>query len=167
MFKALTLAAVMAVGTIGLAHAAEPAVVTTTTTNTVQESHKATGPDAHRKMEHKMGHQTGPCAEVFQACKNAGYTRGGMKDGKGIMANCIKPLDQGKAVKGVTIEKAKVDACKADHAAKKAEFDAKMKNDPEFAKKMNERKAKWDAHKAQMDKTKADLKAVTTTVPAN
>jgi hypothetical protein len=99
-----------------------------------------------------------PCASVMQACKQAGYTRGGMKTGKGLIANCVKPLEDGQSVSGVTVDKASIDACKADHLAKKAQFDEKMKNDPEFAKKVEARKAVWAAKRNEKE---AQFKALT------
>ncbi|HEY1095963.1 MAG TPA: hypothetical protein VGF14_01835 [Alphaproteobacteria bacterium] len=144
MLKSLTLAAVMVLGSLSLAHAADTT---------------ATAPVKQMRQHHRMMNNS-PCAPVFEACQKAGYNQGGMKDGKGLIANCVKPLDEGKSVAGVTIDKAKVEACKAHHVARKAEFDQKMKNDPEFAKKVQERKARWEA---RMNAAKA--KAAPVAVP--
>jgi hypothetical protein len=137
MLKSLMLAAALTLGTLSMAQAA----------------------DAPKPMKE----HNGPCAEVFQACKNAGFTRGDMKNGKGLMANCIKPLDEGKTVAGVSLDKAKIEACKTHHAAKKAEFEQKMKNDPEFAKKVEARKIKWEK---RHDAMKAKIDATVPTAPA-
>lgn len=128
MFKALTLAGLMAIGTVGLAHA---------------------GDMAGKPMR---GPHDGPCAPVVQACKDAGFTRGGMKNGKGLMENCLKPLSEGKKVAGVAVDKSKLDSCNAHHAERKAKFEERMKNDPEFAKKVQEHKAQWKARHESMKK---------------
>jgi hypothetical protein len=43
-------------------------------------------------------------------------------------------------------DKAKIEVCKKHKAARKAHFEQRMKQDPAFAKKMQERKIKWHKH---------------------
>lgn len=156
MLKSLAVASVLVLGTLSMAHAADTAATA------------ATAPVKPMHPHHRMMKDS-PCAPVFEACQKAGFVRGGMKDGKGIIENCVKPLDEGKTVAGVNIDKSKVEACKTHHAAKKAEFEQKMKDDPAFAKKVQERKAKWDARMKEM-KAKGDAAvtpAVTTPAQTN
>ncbi len=58
-----------------------------------------------------------PCEKVKEACEAAGYTKGGhKKDKKGLFADCMKPLMDGKSVNGVTADAAQVSACKEKKA---------------------------------------------------
>ena len=34
----------------------------------------------------------GPCAPIAQACKSAGYYKGGQKEGKGLVKDCVMPV---------------------------------------------------------------------------
>ncbi len=54
-----------------------------------------------------------PCKKIEDACKAAGFIKGGAKDGKGLYKNCMMPLLQGQAVNGVTIGADDVADCKA------------------------------------------------------
>ena len=78
----------------------------------------------HKEVEH-----TGPCAPIAAACKAAGFVGGGhKKDGKGLFADCLKPIVvDNKPVAGV-------DMSKVDDASKAA------------------CKAKWEEHKAEHSK---------------
>jgi hypothetical protein len=137
MFKSLSLAAVAVLATLSMAHAADV---------------KPVAPHPHK---------AGPCAPIMQACKNAGFTRGGMTSGKGLIADCVNPLEEGKTVAGVTgVDKTQIDACKADYQARKAKFDERMKNDPDFAKKVEARKAAWAAKHPDAPKPGVAAKAI-------
>jgi hypothetical protein len=39
----------------------------------------------------------GPCGEITAACQSAGFTQGGIRDGTGLLADCIVPIMQGTA----------------------------------------------------------------------
>jgi len=126
MLKSLILASALVLGTVGMAHAGDM------------------GGKSPRPMH------DGPCKAIAEACHKAGFERRHHgKDGKGLMADCMKPVMSGKSVAGVAIDPISLDSCKKQHAEHKAKFEAKMKNDPAFAKKMKERKAKWEMHKKE------------------
>jgi N-acetylglucosamine-6-sulfatase len=38
----------------------------------------------------------GPCAEIFAACQQAGFVRGGGKSGEGLLVDCVAPIMQEK-----------------------------------------------------------------------
>ena len=63
----------------------------------------------------------GPCKQVEQACKNAGFIPGDWKKGDGLWRDCVDPLMQGQTnVPGATKPLPSVDAkaiadCKAQH----------------------------------------------------
>lgn len=63
----------------------------------------------------------GPCKKLREACKAAGFTKGGHKTGKGLHKDCMKPLLAGQTVAGVTLEAADVSACQAKKEKRKAE----------------------------------------------
>ncbi len=67
-----------------------------------------------------------PCKAIEQACEAGGFVRGGNKDGKGIMKDCMKPIMSGQPVPGVTVDPATVQACQA----KRAEWQSKHKQPP-------------------------------------
>jgi hypothetical protein len=57
-----------------------------------------------------------PCKEIMQACKAAGFYKGGHKKGpnKGIFEDCMKPIKNGQTVPGVTLSDPNAGpACKA------------------------------------------------------
>ncbi len=63
----------------------------------------------------------GPCKKLAAACKSAGFSKGGHKaGGKGLALDCMKPLLEGQAVAGVSVDAADVDACKAKKAERAA-----------------------------------------------
>lgn len=73
--------------------------------------------DNHEK--HEKSH---PCKEIKEACEAAGFTKGGHKNKKGLQVDCIKKLMNGESVEGVTVDAAKISACKEkkdSHAEKK------------------------------------------------
>lgn len=65
-----------------------------------------------------------PCKEIKEACEAGGFKKGGHKEGgKGLHVDCMKKLMDGETVAGVTIDAAKLSACKerkVEHKAKKA-----------------------------------------------
>lgn len=60
----------------------------------------------------------GPCKQIAQACMQAGFVKGGHKDGatKGLKMDCMKPIMDGQAVAGVTVSPETVSACKEKRA---------------------------------------------------
>jgi len=62
-----------------------------------------------------------PCHAHEEACKSAGFVRGGYKTGKGLFENCMKPIISGLVVNGVIVNPADVQACKAKREAWKNE----------------------------------------------
>jgi hypothetical protein len=58
-----------------------------------------------------------PCKTIMEACKSAGFMKGGHASGKGMMEDCIKPIMSGQTVSGVTVDPADVSACQAKRAA--------------------------------------------------
>ena len=38
----------------------------------------------------------GPCKQIIEACAKAGFVKGEAKEGKGLWADCINPIMQGK-----------------------------------------------------------------------
>ena len=63
----------------------------------------------------------GPCKPIMKACHDAGYTKGGHKEGtKGLMVDCMKPVLEGKAVAGVNVSAEQVSACKEKAEERKA-----------------------------------------------
>jgi len=69
----------------------------------------------------KGDHAPGPCKQVEQACKNAGFIQGDWKKGDGLWRDCVDPIMQGQAsVPGATKPLPAVNAnaiaeCKAQH----------------------------------------------------
>jgi opacity protein-like surface antigen len=59
-----------------------------------------------------------PCHAIEEACKAAGFVKGGASTGKGLWKNCIKPILDGTAVSGVNVGADEVAACKAKKAAR-------------------------------------------------
>ena len=63
----------------------------------------------------------GPCKEVEQACKNAGFIPGDWKKGDGLWRDCVDPIMQGQTnVPGATkplpqVSQKAVADCKAQH----------------------------------------------------
>lgn len=53
-----------------------------------------------------------PCLKIKQSCLAAGFVKGGAKEGKGLQANCEKPIMEGKMVTGVSVDAATVQACR-------------------------------------------------------
>ncbi len=66
------------------------------------------------------GDASHPCKALEDACKSAGFVKGGAKTGKGLWKNCMEPLMSGQAVTGVSADSATVQACKAKKAAHEA-----------------------------------------------
>lgn len=57
----------------------------------------------------------GPCYAVMSACRAAGYTQGGHKNGKGIHADCVGKLFRGETVAGVSVTKDQIKECQDRH----------------------------------------------------
>jgi hypothetical protein len=57
----------------------------------------------------------GPCRALreaaIDACSAAHFEKGKHKERRGLFKDCVKPLTEGKAVEGVTIDPALVTAC--------------------------------------------------------
>lgn len=64
-----------------------------------------------------------PCLKIEQACKAAGFVKGGAKEGKGLIVDCVKPLLEGKNVLGVTVDAATRKACQDKSKARRASRD--------------------------------------------
>lgn len=73
--------------------------------------------------EKKEGSQ--PCKTIKAACESAGFIKGGHKEKKGLIQDCMKPILAGNAVAGVTVNSDEVTACNAKKAARKAKKEAK------------------------------------------
>jgi hypothetical protein len=58
-----------------------------------------------------------PCKAIEEACKSAGFMKGGEASGKGLMMNCMKPVMEGKQVAGVSVDSTTVQACQAKKAS--------------------------------------------------
>src|SRR5450631_2322720 len=60
-----------------------------------------------------------PCEQIRKACADAGFTKGGAKQGIGLVGNCINPIMQGTSPPGKvakplpTIDPQVVAACRA------------------------------------------------------
>jgi hypothetical protein len=63
--------------------------------------------------------ENAPCRQIKEACTQAGFKPGGVKEGIGLVVDCIRPVMQGatqraKAIKPLpTVDAAVVTACKA------------------------------------------------------
>ncbi|HTQ72691.1 MAG TPA: hypothetical protein VMI74_00255 [Burkholderiales bacterium] len=63
----------------------------------------------------------GPCKEIANACRNAGFIKGDWKKGDGLWRDCVDPIMQGKSTApGATkplpqVDPSLVSACKAKH----------------------------------------------------
>lgn len=54
--------------------------------------------------EGKEGH--GECKPVKEACEKAGFVKGGHKEGKGLIMDCMGKIAKGEKVEGVAIDPA-------------------------------------------------------------
>ncbi|VVE55249.1 arylsulfatase [Pandoraea terrae] len=63
----------------------------------------------------------GPCEQIADACRQAGFVRGGAKGGTGLQVDCVRPLIQGTAQPNRAgkplprVDPSLVAACKAKH----------------------------------------------------
>ncbi|HUJ27754.1 MAG TPA: hypothetical protein VLW85_17135 [Myxococcales bacterium] len=63
----------------------------------------------------------GPCKQIAEACKSAGFTKGDWKKGDGLWKDCVDPIIQGKAQPAgaskplPTVDPNVVAECKAKH----------------------------------------------------
>lgn len=78
-----------------------------------------------------------PCMALMNACKAAGYVKGGSKDDKkGLIRDCMKPLVEGMAVPGVTAKSEDIAACKERHERREERRRMKGERDtPQKARK--------------------------------
>ena len=51
-------------------------------------------------------HGTGECKMVKEACEKAGFAKGGHKDGKGLIMDCMGKFAKGEKVEGVALDPA-------------------------------------------------------------
>jgi len=69
----------------------------------------------------KSNEPPGPCKEIANACRNAGFIKGDWKKGDGLWRDCVDPIMQGKtSAPGGTkplpaVNASLVSACKAKH----------------------------------------------------
>jgi hypothetical protein len=60
-----------------------------------------------------------PCMEIKKACEAAGYqsglSRGKMKEGKGLVKDCMSKVTNGEAVSGVKVGADVISGCKEKH----------------------------------------------------
>ncbi len=67
----------------------------------------------------QRGRRHGPCEQIVQACRNAGFVKGAAKQGDGLWLDCVNPIMQGvTTVPGATkplpaVDPGLVTACKA------------------------------------------------------
>lgn len=71
----------------------------------------------------------GPCAEVKKACEQAGFYKGGHREGKGLTKDCLLPLSQGKSVVGVSVPVEKVSMCSKKRSERKERHSEKHGGD--------------------------------------
>jgi hypothetical protein len=68
------------------------------------------------------GQGSHPCAQIKQACEQAGFVKGDAKEGNGLWVDCIDPIMQGKpqpkkATKALpTVSSTLIAECKAKKA---------------------------------------------------
>lgn len=118
MLKTVTLAGILMLSTLSLAHA-----------NGIDRAY-ARVPLAERAGIHQ---QQKPYAHAYKL-KHQHHGHHHKKKACG----CKQAVTSG--------DSAKIEACKKHKAARKARFEQRMKNDPAFAKKVHERKVKWHKH---------------------
>ena len=69
----------------------------------------------------KSNEPPGPCKEIANACRNAGFIKGDWKKGDGLWRDCVDPIMQGKTTApGATkplpaVDAGLVSSCKAKH----------------------------------------------------
>jgi hypothetical protein len=78
-------------------------------------------PVAHADQRAVSRHAPGPCQQIAETCKAAGFAKGDWKDGDGLWRDCINPVFQGvTAVPGATkplpaVDPSVVTACRAKY----------------------------------------------------
>lgn len=92
-----------------------------------------------------------PCMKIKQACEAAGFTKGGHKEGKGLMMDCMKKLAQGESVAGVNISAEDMASCKEKHAEHKEKMEKRRE-------KREERRANGPAKKGATEKVSDEAK---------
>lgn len=53
-----------------------------------------------------------PCKEIATACEAAGFKKGGHKEKKGLYIDCMRKLEAGESVEGVSVSSDLVKDCK-------------------------------------------------------
>lgn len=70
------------------------------------------------KKKHEA-HQ-GPCAQIVQACRAAGFKKGKLEP-KRLYKHCVEPLLSGQSVEGVSVSADVIEACRAKKGVAKSE----------------------------------------------
>lgn len=60
-----------------------------------------------------------PCKEIAAACEAAGFKKGGHKEKKGLYIDCMRKLEAGESVDGVSVSSDLVKECKARREERK------------------------------------------------
>lgn len=61
-----------------------------------------------------------PCKEVAAACEAAGFKKGGHKEKKGLYIDCMRKLEAGDSVEGVSVSSDLVKECKSRREERKS-----------------------------------------------
>lgn len=56
-------------------------------------------------------HRDGPCIKIMEACKSAGFGKGGAS--KSLSKDCMQPILSGQKVTGINLDANDIAACKA------------------------------------------------------
>jgi hypothetical protein len=48
--------------------------------------------------------QQGPCQQIMDACRQAGFMQGGAKTGAGLQVDCVRPIMQGGTFSGQSFQ---------------------------------------------------------------
>jgi hypothetical protein len=59
-----------------------------------------------------------PCRPLKQACREAGFVKGGHATGKGLYKDCMMPVLSGQTVAWVSVPPAEIESCKAQRSAR-------------------------------------------------
>lgn len=66
-----------------------------------------------------------PCKVIIEACKGAGFIKGGHKESKGLFKDCMGPILQGQSIPGVNVDSSVVQACQKKKEIKKSMHSAR------------------------------------------
>lgn len=97
-----------------------------------------------------------PCVRIEKACKDAGFVKGGAKEGKGLFVDCVKPILEWKSVLGVTVDSATRQACQDNIKAKLERDKAKAEADKPKAAEADKPKVEAGNTKPEADKAKVE-----------